>query len=97
MKKVPSILEKMEKQRRNFKNINTEQFKIDLKKKLDNMQGDVNIDEMYGNYINTITSILEEHAPISRRKCTNKQHKPWFDEKALKLKIHRRKSEKNLA
>ena len=43
----------------------------------------------------TITSTLDEHAPISRRRCTNKQHKSWFDGKALKLKIRRRKSEKN--
>ena len=49
---------------------------------------------MYGNYTDTITSTLDEHAPISRRRCTNKQHKSWFDGKALKLKIQRRKSEK---
>ena len=50
---------------------------------------------MYGNYIETITSTLDEHAPISRRRYTNKQHKSWFDGKAFKLKIQRRKSEKN--
>ena len=49
---------------------------------------------MYGNYIDTITSTLDEHAHISRRRCTNKQHKSWFDGKALKLKIQGRKSEK---
>ena len=48
---------------------------------------------MYGNYIDTITSTLDEHAPISRRRCTNKQHKSWFDGKALKRKNQRRKSE----
>ena len=45
---------------------------------------------MYGIYIDTITYTLEEHAPISRRRCMNKQHKSWFDGKALKLKIQRR-------
>ena len=59
------------------------------------MQRDINKDEMYGNYIDTITSTLEEYTPISRRRCANKQHKSWFDGKALKLKIQRRKSEKN--
>ena len=49
---------------------------------------------MYGNNINDITSIIEKHAPISRRKLTKKQHKSWFDEEAMKLKIQRRKAEK---
>ena len=61
------------------------------------MQSDINVDEMYENYRDTITSILEEHAPISRSRCTKKKHKSWFDGKALKLKIQRRKSEKNVA
>ena len=95
--KAPSILKKTEKQTRSLKNINTEQFKIDLKNTLYNMQRDINIDEMYEHYIDTITSILEEHAPISKRRCTKRQHKFWFDGKALKLKIQRRKSEKHLA
>ena len=73
--------------------MNTEQFKTDLRNKLEIMQGNVNIEEMYGNYINTITSIIEKHAPTSRRKCTKKQHKSWFDEEALKLKIQRRRGE----
>ena len=94
MKKVPSILEKKEKQTRNLKNINTEQFKTELKNKLDNMQRDINTEEMYANYIDSITSILEEHVPVSRWKCTKNQHKSWFDGKALKIKILRRKSEK---
>ena len=86
MKKVPSISVKIEKQSRNLKNINTEQFKTDLKNKLEIIQGNINTEEMYGNYINTITSIIEEHTPISGRKCTKIQHKSWFDEEALKLK-----------
>ena len=56
----------------------------------------INIDHTYGNYTDTITSTLDEHAPISRRRCTNTQHKSWFDGKALKPKIHRRKCEKKL-
>ena len=38
---------------------------------------------MYGNYIDSITSILEELAPISRRGCTKKQHNSWFDGKNI--------------
>ena len=94
MKKVPLQLVKIEKRNRNFKNINIDQFKTDLKKKLDSRQENVNIEEMYGNYIKDITSIIEKHAPISRRKLTKKQHKSWFDEEALRLKIQRRKGEK---
>ena len=52
---------------------------------------------MYEKNIKDITSIIEKHAPASRRKFTKKQHKTWFDEDALKLKIQRRKAEKNLA
>ena len=46
------------------------------------------------NTEHTTTSTLDEHAPISRRRCINKQHKSWFDGKALKLMINRRKCEK---
>ena len=59
------------------------------------MQENVNTEEMYGNYINDITSIIDKHTPMSRRKCTKKQHKSWFDEEAFKFKIQRRKAEKN--
>ena len=61
------------------------------------MQEYVNTEEMYGNYVNDITSIIEKHASISRRQLTKKQHKSWFDEEALKLKIQIRKAEKKLA
>ena len=57
------------------------------------MYENVNIEEMYGNYIKDITSIIEKHVPISKRKLKKKQHKSWFDEEALKLKIQRRKAE----
>ena len=94
MKKVPSKSVKIEKQSRNLKHISTEQFKTDLKIKLEIMQRNVNLEELYENYINTIAYIIEEHAPTLRRKCTKKQHKSWFDEEALKLKIQRRRAEK---
>ena len=94
MRKAPLISEKIEKQNRNLKNINTEQFKKDLKNKLENMQKNVNTEEMYGNYIKTITSTIEEHTPTLRRKHIKKKHKSWFDEEALKLKVQRRRAEK---
>ena len=62
MRKAPLITEKIEKQSRNLKNIKTEQFKKDLKNKLENMQRNIITEEMYGNYIKTITSTIEEHA-----------------------------------
>ena len=49
---------------------------------------------MYGNYIKTITSTVEEHAPSLRRKHIKRKHKPWINEEALKLKVQRRKAEK---
>ena len=84
MKKVPSQTVNIE---RNLKNMDTDQFKIDLKNKLAIMHENINIEEMYGNYTKDIASIIEKHAAISRRKLTKKQHKSWFDEEALKLKI----------
>ena len=94
MKKTPSQPEKIEKKSRNLKNINTDQFKINLKNKLEIMPENANTEEMYGNYINNITSIIEKHTSLSRRKLMQKQQKSWFDEEALKLKIQRRKVEK---
>ena len=88
-----NIQKKIDIQSRNLKNINTEQFKKDLKNKLENMQRNVNT-EIYGNYIKTITSTIEEHAPTLRRKHIKKKHESWFDEEALKLKVQRRRVEK---
>ena len=93
MKKIPLQSVKFEKQSRNPKNINRDQFKIDLTNKLEIIKENLNTEEMDGNYINGITSIIEKHASISRRKLTKEQHKSWFDEEALKLKIQRRKGE----
>ena len=58
------------------------------------MQRNVNTEEMYGNYIKTKTSTVEEHAPTLRRKHIKKKHKSWFDEEALKFKVQRRVVEK---
>ena len=43
--------------------MNTDQFKIYLKNKLEIMQENVNTEEMYGHYINDITSIIEKTCP----------------------------------
>ena len=96
MKKTPLIYEKIEKQGRNVKNINTELFRNDLKNKLENLQTNVNTEEMHGNYMKNITSTIEEHAPSLRRKHIKRKHKLWFNEEALKLKVQRRKAEKFL-
>ena len=82
--KIPFTNCKNWKASRKLKNIDTDQFK--LKNKLQNMHENVNLEEMYGNYIKDITSIIEKHAPISRRKLTKKQHKSWFDEEAISLR-----------
>ena len=63
MKKFPSQSVKIERQIRNLKNINTNQFKIDLKNKLEIIQENVNTEEMFGNYINDITSTIEKTCP----------------------------------
>ena len=94
MRKAPLISKKLKKQSRNLKNINMEQFKKEIKNKLENLHTNVNTEEMYGNYIKTITSTIEEHAPTLRRKYITKKHKSWFDEEALKLKVQRRRAEK---
>ena len=77
--------------------MDTDQFKTDLMNKLQIMHENINIEEVYGNYIKDITSIIEKHAPIPRRKLIKKQCKSWFDEEALKLKMQRKKAEKILA
>ena len=57
----------------------------------------VNTDGMYQNYIIDITSIIEKHAPITRRQLKNWKHKTWYDKDALKLNIKRKKAERNFA
>ena len=49
-KSTKNIRKKIEKESRDLKNMNTEQFKIELKNKLENTQENVNIGEMYGTF-----------------------------------------------
>ena len=94
MRKPPIISEKIEKHSRNLKNIDIELFKDDLKNKIQDLQNNVNTEEMYENYIKIITSTIEEHAPSIRKKYTKRKKNSWFNQEALKLKVHRRKAEK---
>ena len=41
-----------------------------------------------------ITSVIDKHAPITKRQLTKRKHKIGYDKDALKLKIQRRKAEK---
>ena len=88
---------KIERLSRNIKDIDIKLFEMDLKNKMEIPHENSNIDDMYQNYINDITSIIEKHALITRRQLTNRKHKTLYDKDALKLKIQRRKAEKNLA
>ena len=77
-----------------MKGIDIKQYKKDLKNKVKIPHENVNTDDMYQNYTKDVTSIIEKHAPITRRQLTNRKHKMWYDKVALKLKIKRGKAEK---
>ena len=72
MRRDPSQTVKIDILSRNIKYIDIKQFEIDLKNKLGIPQANANIDNMYENYIKDITSIIEKHAPTSRRQLTKR-------------------------
>ena len=83
MRKDPSQTVQTERLSRNIKDIDTKQFETDLKNKLEINYENANMEDMYENYIKDITSIIEKHAPTSKRHFTNRKHKTWYDNDAL--------------
>ena len=75
MRRGPSQTVKIERLSRNIKDVDIKQFETGLKNKLEIPHENVDIDDMYQNYIEDITSIMDKHAPITRRQLTNRKHK----------------------
>ena len=76
MRRDPLQTVKIERLSSNIKDIDIKQFETDPENKIEIPHENVNIDDMYQNYIKDITLIIEKHAPICRRqlKIGNTKH-----------------------
>ena len=90
----PSQTVKTERLSRNIRGIDIKQFETDCKNKIVIQHDNAKRDDMYQNYIKDITSIIEKHAPITRRQLANRKHNTFYDKDAVKQKIQRRRAEK---
>ena len=68
-------MEKITHTRRDLKSINEQDFASDLADRLPTPGATDNLQTLYENYTNAITSTLDQHAPEVTRRCTKRPTK----------------------
>lgn len=88
--------EKKEIQFRKMKHINIEAFKSDIAlSKLGSITGGT-VEDLVKCYDETLTDILNRHAPLQRKVIRMRAKRPWFSHELQCLKIKRRKLERKM-
>jgi len=78
---------------RNIKYIDQNAFKSDLEKcELVNNPPD-NLDDLVNMYNNTLSHIIDKHAPITTKTITRRHNSEWCTEEVLKAKVECRRAE----
>ena len=75
-------MEKITHTRRDLKSINEQDFASDLADRLPTPGATDNLQTLYENYTNAITSTLDQHALEVTRRCTKRPTKSWYDKDA---------------
>ena len=83
---------KIETVSRNIKDIDIRQFETDLKNKIELPRENDNMDDMYQNYLKNIISIIDKHAPITRRQLTKKKTQNMVWQGCMKTKDPQKES-----
>lgn len=82
---------------RNLKRINMTELRNDLHNSslfTDDAASNDTADKLVNKYNNTLSTILDKHAPIKERVITLRPVSPWYTEEIRKLKAERRKLER---
>ena len=77
--------EKIQTRRRDLTKVNEESFIHDLKNNL-GVDIDKTLQQNYNNYMDAITKTIDKHALLKTKTKNKKDHNPWFDNDAQKLK-----------
>ena len=81
---------------RKLKQINVEAFKSDLKASDLCTTSWSNLDDMVKCYDETLTGLLESHAPLKTKVIVVRPRVPWFSEELKRVKSKRRKKERKM-
>lgn len=79
---------------RKLGNIDLDQFKKDILNSDLILNTPNNLDNLVTCYNSTLTSLLDEHAPVCTKISTLRPRAPWFTEEIRKAKRQRRKAER---
>ena len=77
-------------QYRNYKAIDTESFKDDIKKSTLITNPCQNVSDLANQYQDCLTSILDKHAPVHKKRISPKPPNPWMTADILGAKRRRR-------
>jgi len=94
LKIIPSKVETHYTSYRNFKTIDVDEFKSDiLQSVLCDFEETSSLDELVGTYNQTLTSLMDKHSPVIKKKM-NFKPTPWIDEELKDLRRRRRRAER---
>ena len=79
---------------RKYTNIDHTAFSHDIKKELEGNLPGKTLQEKIQCYNNTLSSVLDTHAPVKHCKCSNKPKVPWFNDTIAKAIHNCRKLER---
>ncbi len=81
---------------RKTKTININNFRDDIKKSMNKINLDDNLDNLVDSYQNSLTEILDKHAPKQTRLVTIREKTPWSTEEIRPYKHELRRLERKM-
>jgi hypothetical protein len=78
---------------RKTKDIDIENFRSDIKAKMNAIRGE-NVSDLVSNYNSTLTELLDHHAPLQSKTIQLRPHAPWYTNELRESKQQRRKLER---
>lgn len=79
---------------RDIKNINMEEFVVDIEQSTLFTNTPTDLDDLIQSYNTTLLQILDKHAPATTKEVIVRPHTPWFSGVIRKAKKDRRKAER---
>ena len=79
---------------RKIKDINIDQFKSDIMRSSLVETPSDDVDQLVNQYHSTLSTILDDHAPVVTKVMVDRSNCPWFNDEILQAKKKRRKAER---
>ncbi len=79
---------------RKIKDIDTVAFVNDVSQRIKDIDLDQNLQSLVDIYNDTLTNVLDKHAPLQTKEITMRENTPWTNEEIKPLKTKRRRLEK---